>query len=159
MFRQFRRICARLGVAGGLLLAVAIFSPTAAQATVSSHDGEYYAENVSGGPPAGEVTCNLNGWVHMCFEPHGDEIWIKDAKRDGYHADVVFWTADTDGTYICHNRHGSAAGWTVCDGLHNLIPEGDYIWLWAWESNSDDDIQTGSGSRLEASTSLGPTSL
>lgn len=65
----------------------------------------------------------------VCFQPYGDEFWIKDWKSDGLyiqmHGNLTFDRHE----YTCYTTRTAAAGWQVCRGpwWAGNIPEGGEI--------------------------------
>lgn len=136
-------------VLAGAVVASVVAFPSTAQAAGQE------ATATSAAPPPG-IACSLDGWVHACFDPAGDVIWVKDTQADGYHADVQMWwgsTAHTD-DMTCHSRAGAAGGWAVCTGFAGTIPEDESITLWPMEGDASENIVPSSGgTMINSSTS------
>lgn len=116
--------------------------------------GGYTARNVAGGPPAG-AACATGGWAEGCFVKDGDEIWVRDTRDDGNHASVHWWVTGGSASddRICHDYAGKAAGWTVCDGLADVIPEHTNITIWPMTMKGDRIVPNGASPQTIAPTS------
>ncbi|MFJ4714622.1 hypothetical protein [Streptomyces sp. NPDC088785] len=139
----------RIGtVLGGALLFAAVGVGTA------SAEAGHQAVNVSGGPPAG-AACSTEGWAHGCYVASGDQIWVKDAKEDGHHAAVVFWWSGqaSKPELSCHDHHGTAAGWTVCKDLADVIPEHSTLTFWPMTMEGDHIVPGGASPQVITPTS------
>ncbi|WP_172385296.1 hypothetical protein [Streptomyces sp. MNP-20] len=142
---MFRRIAA---VVGGVTLFAVIGAGTA------SAESGHKAKNVSGGPPPG-AACSTDGWAQGCFVADGDRIWVKDAREDGHHAAVFFWWSGqaSKPELSCHDHHGKAAGWTVCDDLAGVIPEHKTLTFWPVTMEGDRIISGGASPQVITPTS------
>ena len=112
------------------VVSAAIFAAVLTAGTAFGASG-YTARYVAGGPPAG-AACSLGGWAEGCYVKNGDAIWVRDTRDDGHHAAVQWWTSGQSASddHTCHDYSGKAAGWTVCDGLADVIAEHTNITFW-----------------------------
>ncbi|WP_156365215.1 hypothetical protein [Sciscionella sediminilitoris] len=100
------------------LLGATVVSAFAAMATPAVAQTATGPANPAAGPPSG-AACSLNGWAQACFVPAGDVVWVRDARKDGHHADVHFWWGSKPWkpAQTCHDQLGKKAGWTYCSGF------------------------------------------
>ncbi len=73
-----------------------------------------------------------------CFRPYGDKFYVRDTLADGHHIEVRGTVNRTGDNFRCHEHGGSAAGWQVCDGFHDEIPENSTIYreIGLWEGGT-----------------------
>lgn len=142
-------------IAGSLLF------PITAQANMVDAELEAYAANTSSTPPL-DAPCSMGSHAVACFESYGDELWVKDKVADGYHVDLYYQLHDDHGsrisTGLCHNKQTAKAGWTICDGLHDRIPENTTILFRAMVKKSNEKPKWtggGHGPLTQTSTTLG----
>mgnify|MGYP001387872601 CR=1 FL=1 len=107
----------------GIVLCVGLFvGPAHAIETMTGK-----SRDVSKAPPGGLSCADGRAiGVLVCFEPYGDKFWIKDTLADGHHVAVSFATGRGE-IGSCHNYHGKAAGWTLCDQFAKHISEHETI--------------------------------
>lgn len=75
-------------------------------------------------------------------------------REDGHHATVYWWLGDgSQPELTCHDHHGKAAGWTVCDGLSDVIAENDTITIWPVTMEGDQILPNGASPQTIAPTS------
>lgn len=117
--------------------------------TPASAATTYRTTDVNHSPAVGSA-CDENSYFVVCYEQHGDEIYVKDKKADGHAIVVNFWWADGD-NYVCRNSLGAKSGWTWCNNLHDLIPENDYLTLWGWVDDNGSPM-AGTGIKFDANT-------
>lgn len=141
-------------MAVGVAVGLAVSIPGAASANAGHHHSDHPADSgtkpnhmrssqAAFGPPSG-APCSVGEGVVACFVAAGDVFWVKDKRADGYHVDAV-WSPNGHDNNFCHNRHGSDAGWTYCDGFADDIPENSEIVFRAGVFDSDHGV-VGDGS-------------
>lgn len=117
IIREYRKAACAAIIASGLL------APSGAVASDLDHEprGEpAQLAKYAKAPPPG-ARCSAGTRATACFIRHGDVMWIKDLRADGYAADVSYTvTEDGQGTEVharghCVNRLGKKAGWALCN--------------------------------------------
>ncbi|WP_159047018.1 hypothetical protein [Streptomyces pactum] len=139
--RQTVKFTAPVFVTTAAFALVAFLGGSASAATL--HSEQASATSTS---PTLDANCNeVTGYENprataglACFRPYGDKFYVRDTLADGHHIEVRGTVNRTGDNFRCYEHGGSSAGWQVCDGFHDEIPENSTIYweIGLWEGGT-----------------------